>query len=436
MVKKDDWILGGCVRPFFADNFKQLCNKCYEYNNSFSFQNGIHYLTVRCSDKQLISSNIIFLVDGNTPRILETSKKDNSVVNGNGFSVKYNEDFVLSANLGVREVCKNPDFCKAMNYYISCNLGDNECNFYNLDLSMFDGKEIEYQYVVYNLAGKIALSKKYRAVVDTSSPMIKSFSYSIVKNRAFFNLDIAEDNLAKIEYIDYHSRNPVWKTLCDFEQSSKCNAVIGISKSVHFFDIRVTDKAGNIGKYIKVSKNNEAVLGNISAPVTIVMFGDYESSETKKFFDETYPLLKEKYFDKARVNLVFRNYPSEYSENSNLASVAVECVRKLSGNDKFFEMHNLVLNNQENLTEEKLIGLAESVSNSSDSEISDCLEFRETQDVVDKDVQDGKDAGIFVTPMFFINKEVIIGNEGFDVWKKVLNQEYIDCKNGNCWTIR
>lgn len=80
--------------------------------------------------------------------------------------------------------------------------------------------------------------------------------------------------------------------------------------------------------------------------------------------------------------------------------------------------------------------MAESVSNSSDSEISDCLEFRETQDVVDKDVQDGKDAGIFVTPMFFINKEVIIGNEGFDVWKKVLNQEYIDCKNGNCWTIR
>ncbi len=432
VIKKENWILGGCVFPFPKENYKPLCKNCYEYNKSLSFKDGIHILSVRCANKNDISS-IVFFVDRNNLRVLEVSKKDNSFVNGDEFSVKYNENLVLSAIIQVKEVCKNPGFCKTKDFDAICELGKSECNFPNLDLSWFEGKEIEYKYIVHNLAGKSAESKAFRAFVDSINPMIRSFSYSTDKTRAFFNLDIEEGNLAKIEYIDYHSRTPVWRTLCDFEQSSKCDAVVGISKGIHFFDIRVTDKAGNIGKYIKVSKNNEVVLGNESAPVTIVMFGDYESLETKSFFDETYPQLKEKYFDKNRVNLVFRNYPNEANENSELASVAAECVRRLSGDDKFWEMHNLVLENQENLSEERLIGLAESVSNS--TEISDCIEFRETQEIVDNDIQDGKDAGVFMTPMFFINKEVIIGNEGFDAWKKVLNQEYIDCKKGNCWTI-
>jgi protein-disulfide isomerase len=430
VVKKDNWFNGGCDNPVFPErNFRQLCRKCYEYNKSLSFQNGIHYLTIRCSDKKDILSTAVFFVDGNTPKILDNSKKDNSFVNGNGFSVKYNENFVLSAGLEVREVCKNPDFCKKIDYYTSCELGKSQCDFYDLDLSQFNGKEVEYKYFIYNLGGKLAESNYYRAFVDTANPVIDSFSYSVDKNRALFNLDIKEDNIAKVEYIDYHSRNPVWKTICDLEQSTKCNPIIGISKGEHFFDIRVTDKAGNIGKYIKVSENNEAILGNSSAPITIIMFGDYENPETNLFFAEIYPQLKEKYFDKNRVNLVFRNYPNEYSEISMAESIAVECIRQLSGDESFWMMHNLILENQENMTEEKLIEFAKTINS---TDILDCLEFRDTKNIVQNDINDGQTAGVFITPVFFINKEVIIGNEGFDVWKKVLNKEYSNCRSGNC----
>lgn len=430
VIKKDNWFINNCGHSYFIEeNFKPLCRKCYEYNLSKSFENGIHYLTIRCSDKKYISSSIMFFVDGNTPRILDNSKKDNSFINGNGFSVKYNENFVLSAGLEIREVCKNPDFCKKMNYVASCELGKSQCDFNDLDLSEFNGKEVEYKYLIYNLGGKTAESNYYRAFVDTAIPLVNLFSYTVDKNRALFNLDIKEDNIAKVEYIDYHSRNPVWKTLCDFEQSTKCNPTIGISKGEHFFDIRVTDKAGNIGRYIKVSENNEAILGNSSAPVTIIMFGDYDNPETKFFFDKTYEQLKEKYFDKNRVNLIFRNYPNEYSEISMAESIAAECVRKLSGDESFWMMHNLILENSENMTEERLIELAKTINS---TDILDCLEFMDTKDIVQKDINDGQDAGVFITPTFFINKEVIIGNEGFDVWKKVLNKEYSNCRSGNC----
>src|SRR5688500_606459 len=56
----------------------------------------------------------------------------------------------------------------------------------------------------------------------------------------------------------------------------------------------------------KVSVDDDPVLGDKNAPVTIVEFSDYECPFCKRHFEQTYPQLLKDYVDTGKVKLVFR----------------------------------------------------------------------------------------------------------------------------------
>ena len=71
--------------------------------------------------------------------------------------------------------------------------------------------------------------------------------------------------------------------------------------------------------------HNQPVLGDESAPVTVVEFGDYKCPSCKAWSETFFPVLKRDYIDTGKVKLVYIHTPFHGAE-SELAALAAEAV--------------------------------------------------------------------------------------------------------------
>ncbi|HEY5809250.1 MAG TPA: thioredoxin domain-containing protein, partial [Povalibacter sp.] len=95
-------------------------------------------------------------------------------------------------------------------------------------------------------------------------------------------------------------------------------------------------------------------LGPDRAPVTLVEYGDFECPNCKQAAPAV-KLLLERYAE--RVRLVFRHFPLE--EVHPHALHAAEAAEAAGAQEKFWEMHDLLFENQRHMKEPQLRGFAE-----------------------------------------------------------------------------
>src|SRR6185503_12656272 len=90
----------------------------------------------------------------------------------------------------------------------------------------------------------------------------------------------------------------------------------------------------------------DAVLGQATAKVTIVEFGDYQCPSCRMFWREVEPRLRKDYVDTGKVKLVFRDFPivRDHPE-AMLAAMAVDCAGEQS---KYWQYHDKVFREQYN----------------------------------------------------------------------------------------
>src|SRR2546429_5319872 len=94
--------------------------------------------------------------------------------------------------------------------------------------------------------------------------------------------------------------------------------------------------------------------GSAHAPVTVVEYGDFECPNCKQA-QSALKLLLERFDGRAR--LAFRNFPLEDVHPHALAAAeAAECA---GGQGKFWQMHDLLFDNQQHLARRNLLGYAE-----------------------------------------------------------------------------
>jgi protein-disulfide isomerase len=139
------------------------------------------------------------------------------------------------------------------------------------------------------------------------------------------------------------------------------------------------------------------VQGNLDADLVIVEYGDYQCP----YCGAAYPVLKKllKKFSR-EVKFVFRNFPlSEMHEYALSAAIAAEAA---SLQDKFWEMHDAIYENQENLDDLYLFKLAEKIGLNMEKFKSD-IQKEELNDRVDADFQGGVISGVNGTPSFYVN---------------------------------
>ncbi len=184
----------------------------------------------------------------------------------------------------------------------------------------------------------------------------------------------------------------------------------------------INSGTGSYSGNVNVSEDNDAVLGNKNAPVTIIEFSDYQCPFCEKFWTETLPSIKSKYINTGKVKLVYRDFPlTSIHPLAEPAAEAAECVRKAAkGSDAaYFKYHDKIFGNQQDLGEDNLKLWAKQLG----YDISSCLDSGEMRSEVQSDEQDGAAAGVSGTPAFFINGISVSGAQPFSVFEQIIEGE-------------
>jgi protein-disulfide isomerase len=137
--------------------------------------------------------------------------------------------------------------------------------------------------------------------------------------------------------------------------------------------------------------------GPESAPVTLVEYGDYECPHC----GHAYPIVKQiqKHFGK-RLRFVFRNFP--LSEMHPHAEGAAEAAEFAGAQGKFWEMHDLLFENQDRLDEALYLALAQELELPAGA-LRKALEVGTYRTRVRADFTGGVRSGVNGTPAFFVN---------------------------------
>ena len=141
------------------------------------------------------------------------------------------------------------------------------------------------------------------------------------------------------------------------------------------------------------------IQGDASASCTLVEYGDYECPHC----GHAYPIVKrvQKHFGK-RLRFVFRNFP--LGEMHPHAESAAECAEFAGTKNKFWEMHDLLFENQGSLGSALYLKLAKHLG-LDPVEVREGVEKREFAAKVKSDFTGGVRSGVNGTPTFFINGE-------------------------------
>lgn len=147
----------------------------------------------------------------------------------------------------------------------------------------------------------------------------------------------------------------------------------------------------------KISTENQPSRGAATAPVTIVMFSDFQCSACSA----THPVLQEAmkpYGDKIR--FVVRDFPLvQIHENAYNAALAANAAH---AQGKFFEYTEILYANQAKLDEASLIEYASRL-NLNVKQFAADLKSKKFAPDVEKDIADGKTLGIAGTPTIYVN---------------------------------
>jgi protein-disulfide isomerase len=163
--------------------------------------------------------------------------------------------------------------------------------------------------------------------------------------------------------------------------------------------------------------NTDHTQGNSKADLVIVEYGDYQCP----YCGAAYPVLKELMSQfGSQVKFVFRNFPlSEIHQYARPAALAAEAAN-LQG--KFWEMHDAIYENQQELNENFLMKLAEKL-NLNIPQFEKDLKSIELSEKIDADFESGIISGVNGTPSFFVNGKKF--NGGAEDLLQLLNENTV-----------
>ncbi len=169
------------------------------------------------------------------------------------------------------------------------------------------------------------------------------------------------------------------------------------------------------------------ILGDPSAPITIVEFGDYQCHQCYNWFHNTKPTITKEYIDTGKVNLVFVDM-AFLGRDSPKAAQASYCAEE---QDMYWEYHDVLYNLQEDKIDngwansERLKAIALSLGLDNDL-FESCLDSGKYSKRVQYNTQQAREHGVRGTPGFFIvgpdGQQQIGGAQPFSVFKQVLDQ--------------
>ena len=168
-----------------------------------------------------------------------------------------------------------------------------------------------------------------------------------------------------------------------------------------------------------VKYDGAPILGEEDAPVTIVEFSDFQCPYCARFFEQTFPQLKENYIKTGKVKLAFRHLPLSFHQYAQKTAEASECANEQG---KFWEYHDTVFSNQDQLSDTILSIWAGEIGLDV-KKFDDCLESGKYKEKVQADSNDAGSYGVSGTPSFFVNGKLLVGAQPYEAFQQVIDAE-------------
>lgn len=145
---------------------------------------------------------------------------------------------------------------------------------------------------------------------------------------------------------------------------------------------------------------HDHAVGPVDAPVVLVQYGDYACPDTARARPIVQTVIGEL---GDRVRFVFRNFPhNDLNAHSGRAAEAAESVAAHGGEEAFWDMHDILLVNQDAQGPDDLLGYAAWCGVDAGA-VADELASGAQRARVRADIESGLRSGVNDTPAFYLN---------------------------------
>lgn len=208
-------------------------------------------------------------------------------------------------------------------------------------------------------------------------------------------------------------------------------SVILVAVALYFsgYDLSLEGKffsgSGAIKKNAFSDISKSPSLGRPDAPVTMIVFSDFQCSLCSIFHFGSQEAIIETYVKRGLVRFAFKHYPT-LGEESFTAAYASECAREQG---KFWEYQDLlfekqsqsVIENSGIFSSENLVRVAEEIGLEKNM-FEQCLSSGQYKENILRDLEEGKAAGVQGTPTVFVNNEKMEGSLPFETYKTAIEK--------------
>jgi len=190
-------------------------------------------------------------------------------------------------------------------------------------------------------------------------------------------------------------------------------------------DIKKDDQT-NALTYEMLTKNGSPILGDQSAEITILEFGDYQCTFCYKFHNETLPILKDEFINNGKIKMVFKDFPLN-GDDSKIAGEAAYCAED---QNKYWDYHDILYQNWAGertgwIKFDVLYQFAKD-TNLDLEQFTDCLADHKYLKRVLENERYGIEIDVDATPTFLIfnDKKVIriVGAQPIDIFRQVISE--------------
>ena len=168
-----------------------------------------------------------------------------------------------------------------------------------------------------------------------------------------------------------------------------------------------------------LARNNDHKITSKNAKVTVVEFADFQCPAC----GATHPVLKQILDEyKGKVTFVYRHFPLPQHQNAIIAAKAAEAA---GSQGKFWEMHDMLYENQSDWGEsgasaEIFVQYAKSLKLDVKKFTSD-LNSKAYDNRIQQDKVDGMTLGVNATPTLYINNEKLVGSTTYENLKATID---------------
>ena len=181
---------------------------------------------------------------------------------------------------------------------------------------------------------------------------------------------------------------------------------------------KIVPQSDNQVQRLNVSADDDPFVGPENATVTIIEFSDFECAYCVRFYKDTLGSLLDSY--PAEIRFVYRDFPLvSIHPNAKPAAEAAQCA---FAQDKFWEFHNQLFENQTQLGDRLYLKIASDIGLDM-AAFEQCYSSSAFSEEVSNDFESGRRLGVTGTPTFFVNGRPLIGAQPLSAFTAIIEEE-------------